>query len=448
MTTAFRASIVTVIAAASFALAAHGATVTAGSLIRASGPAVYYYGSDGKRYVFPNEATYKTWYADFSTVKTIADADLAAIGIGGNVTYRPGVRLVKITTDPKVYAVAADGTLRHLASESVAAALYGSAWATGVDDVPDAFFVNYHGGAVINVAADYDPAAARVAAPTISADVGLSPDWGGVDPTKLPLGDQKHSATPTKGSIYSCQTNFGGGGAFADGPWIQGSTWDMTGKVTVSGSVVWPNAAFAMTASGSNRVFTSNGFPVNHPTGVYPIASSDDAYQYDRNPNSIQTQSLSITLPLLPSLAASPSCVGGEVGIAVTGIPIFNGFDAGGRDAAAHEIQDGCGGHPQVSGLYHYHGGSGCVATGDSELFGFAFDGFGIFSNLEDGKSLTNADLDDCHGHVHEVAWNGGRRNMYHYHLTKEFPYTVGCFRGTKYVNGPLGGVEGMGPPR
>src|SRR3989344_4361505 len=59
----------------------------AGDLIKASQPAVYYYGSDGKRYVFPNEKTYKTWYADFSAVKVITDAELATYAIGGNATY-------------------------------------------------------------------------------------------------------------------------------------------------------------------------------------------------------------------------------------------------------------------------------------------------------------------------------------------------------------------------
>ena len=52
-------------------------TVSAGDLIRGTSfSAVYYYGEDGFRYVFPNEKTYKTWYSDaetgemdFSTVK-------------------------------------------------------------------------------------------------------------------------------------------------------------------------------------------------------------------------------------------------------------------------------------------------------------------------------------------------------------------------------------------
>ena len=47
------------------------------------------------------------------------------------------------------------------------------------------------------------------------------------------------------------------------------------------------------------------------------------------------------------------------------------------------------------------------------------------------GKELTNADLDECHGRVSRVVWDGKEASMYHYVLTREYPYTVGCFRGT-----------------
>jgi hypothetical protein len=60
-------------------LAAGAATLSSGDLIKASLPAVYYYGGDGKRYVFPNEKTYKTWYADFSSVKKITDGEIEEI---------------------------------------------------------------------------------------------------------------------------------------------------------------------------------------------------------------------------------------------------------------------------------------------------------------------------------------------------------------------------------
>jgi hypothetical protein len=44
---------------------------------------------------------------------------------------------------------------------------------------------------------------------------------------------------------------------------------------------------------------------------------------------------------------------------------------------------------------------------------------------------LNNADLDECHGHVGEIPWNGKKVTKYHYHFTHEYPYSLGCFRGT-----------------
>ncbi len=148
-------------------------TVSAGDLIKASGPAVYYLGSDGKRYVFPNEKTYKTWYADFGSVKTITDSKLASYPIGGNVTYKPGSKMIKVATDPRVYVIDAKGTLRLIPSEAVAKAIYGTNWAKLVEDIPDAFFVNYKEGADINSAGDFNPASVKVSAASINSDKGL-----------------------------------------------------------------------------------------------------------------------------------------------------------------------------------------------------------------------------------------------------------------------------------
>lgn len=135
--------------------------------------AVYYVGNDGKRYVFPTEKTYLTWYSDFSGVKEISATELASYRIGGNVTYRPGVKMVKITTDPKVYAVTKGGVLREIASEAVAKALYGATWNKQIDDVPDPFFINYTIGAKINSAPDYTVATEKSASTSINIDKGL-----------------------------------------------------------------------------------------------------------------------------------------------------------------------------------------------------------------------------------------------------------------------------------
>lgn len=258
-----------------------------------------------------------------------------------------------------------------------------------------------------------------------------------VDETKLPLGDAKYSASPQKGSIYSCQTNFNGGGAFQAGPWInqKDKTWDATKKVTVDGSVTWPKHSLKQTVAGANRTITTNALPA-HITGVFPIAKSDDAYTYDRNPNAIKTQNLAYTLPVNPSQLPTPVCLGGEVGVTLAGVPMFSGFDAGGRDAQAWEVQDSCDGHPQLTGEYHYHGYSDCMADSSqsdqhSILLGYALDGFGLFGRRgEGGKELSTAELDDCHGHSHDISWDGKTVKLYHYHLTRDFPYSAGCFRG------------------
>jgi hypothetical protein len=140
-------------------------SLSANSLIRGTSfSTVYYYGADGMRYTFPNEKTYMTWYSDFSNVVTISDAQLASIALGGNVVYRPGSYWVKIQSDPKVYAVSADGALHWIESEAVASALYGgSGWNTFIHDVPDTFFADYTVGASLMSASSlYDGALASM----------------------------------------------------------------------------------------------------------------------------------------------------------------------------------------------------------------------------------------------------------------------------------------------
>lgn len=126
------------------------------SLVKGDGPAVYFFAQDGKRYAFPNLSVYQTWYPTGSNITLLKADQLASMPLGGNVTYKPGVALVKVTTDPKVYALSKGGVLRWIASEELARVLYGSDWNTKVFDVPDVFFINYQIGTPITSTADYD----------------------------------------------------------------------------------------------------------------------------------------------------------------------------------------------------------------------------------------------------------------------------------------------------
>lgn len=136
--------------------------------------AVYYLGANGKRYVFPTEKTYKTWYADFSSVKSISQTEMESYPIGGNATYKPGAKMVKVTTDPKVYAVEKNGTLRWVKTEAIAKTLYGDMWNKMIDDVPDAFFVNYTTGTEVSDATQYNKTTQMAGSATINDDKALS----------------------------------------------------------------------------------------------------------------------------------------------------------------------------------------------------------------------------------------------------------------------------------
>jgi hypothetical protein len=260
---------------------------------------------------------------------------------------------------------------------------------------------------------------------------------------RLPLGDGKVSAIAKQGHVMACRTQFpGGGGAHRVGEWIDvaAGSWDPTGKPQVEGSVNWPNASITVSLEGHDRLVRANNLPT-HPSGQFPIRPGSVAHAYDRNPNNIREQAVLLRLPAQPQIAAQPTCVPlGMVGFALSGVAIFNAFDAQGRDAPAYEIQDLCNGHPERDGRYHYHDWSPCLAKDASgkayaydEPVGWMLDGFPILGPYDaQGKPYQNTQLDECHGTTGKVRINGELVSMYHYRFTLEYPYTLGCFKGTR----------------
>lgn len=269
----------------------------------------------------------------------------------------------------------------------------------------------------------------------------------------LPVGDNKYATSGAKkGYLYACEQyaqNLAAtaGGAGTRGPWFvhNNTEYDLNKKISVQGKISW-HGNFSNKVSGDTRTITTNDLPLNHTTGLFPIASGDPAHMYDANPNSIASQSLTYALDAHPAYG-NPSCVTGEVGIMLTGVAMFSGLDAGGRDAGAWEVQDGCEGHPQSTGEYHYHTLSSCIKdTSVSKVIGFALDGYPITGpKVGDKNYLTTADLDTCHGIVSEVTLDGKNTTTYHYVLTQDYPYSVSCYRGTAIQ--PPGQHEG-GPNR
>src|SRR3989339_252467 len=152
-----------------------------GDLVKTStGSAVYYYGADGKKYLFPTKAIYSSWYANYNTVKTVSVAELNGKSLGGNVTVRPSklVQFVSMDTpwrimDNKVYAVSSGETLQWVKTATVAKAIFGNNWESQIAAVPEVFKTNYKFGTDISATSNYSLATQQAIA-SINQNKNLS----------------------------------------------------------------------------------------------------------------------------------------------------------------------------------------------------------------------------------------------------------------------------------
>lgn len=99
----------------------------------------------------------------------------------------------------------------------------------------------------------------------------------------------------------------------------------------------------------AKRIVQDNNLPT-HATGQFPICQSAKAFEYDRNPNRIQEQTILLRLPAEPAVPAGPSWVPmGMIGFALSGVAIFNAdLDE------CHGTVVNVRAHRQVKQMYHY----------------------------------------------------------------------------------------------
>jgi hypothetical protein len=235
-----------------------------------------------------------------------------------------------------------------------------------------------------------------------------------------------------------------------DTPWVSGLNVVVSKLPFVEGTVDWGNIPkFKTWVEGSERRFKGNGIP-NHPTGIFPVQKGTAAYDYYSKAPAppyksaaeipVAQYDLDISVPANPVLADKPYCIDALVTgvVTQTGAPWHANIAYADVwvDPIAGLPVDQCWGHP-YNKEYHYHGYSWkCIpnqgsADAHSPLFGYAMDGFGVYGPRGDnGKLLTNDDLDECHGHVGKINWDGAEKEMYHYHVNNEYPYGPGCYRG------------------
>lgn len=114
--------------------------------------AVYIVGEDEKRHVFPSATVYESWFEGFDELSYIDPEHLSGYELGATVPVRAGTYLVKLSNNPKVYAVEPGGVLRWVMTEELAETLYGAQWNTRVRDIPDVLFNSYTIGDPIGTA--------------------------------------------------------------------------------------------------------------------------------------------------------------------------------------------------------------------------------------------------------------------------------------------------------
>ena len=112
----------------------------------------------------------------------------------------------------------------------------------------------------------------------------------------------------------------------------------------------------------------------------------------------------------------------------------LNSVCSGGASDKTEILLNSCGAHPAP---YHFHNDLACYYDHSSEehspLVAYSLDGHGIYGLYEkDGAAPT--DLDACNGHYGLVPEDGehlvssSTTEVYHYHTTIDFPFTLGCY--------------------
>jgi hypothetical protein len=236
-------------------------------------------------------------------------------------------------------------------------------------------------------------------------------------------------------------------------------------------NAAYPDPEVTAKCDGTDLVVTSNGIP------WYEFVAL--------TPNELAAQSLEARIPLEPVAAAEPITLNllGGVGFALVGLPVNSPNEAAVPepygDPVYNEIVDACYGHTGPNGDYHLHAMDVLCSTmvapvsgAPSPIIGFALDGFPIYgpdacldadcteiATMQSGYAQTgdpttyawdaysytaSSDptvLDVCNGRTEPDG-------SYGYHMTRTFPYVVGCYHGevTLPEGGGGGGDTGMPP--
>jgi len=163
---------------------------------------------------------------------------------------------------------------------------------------------------------------------------------------------------------------------------------------------------------------TADGQP-DYLSNYFPKANAchEDYSGAIQNPNTIAAETYVVQFPEAPSTAGQPMKTA-VVGLAVNGVPIFGNFAAPGDDIYQEAgTFDRCGGHPQMTGAYHYHAEPYAISYDDDAFVGLMRDGYPIYGRKDPDGSYPTIDADG--GHT-GVTIDSPSTAVYHYHVNEQ----------------------------
>ncbi len=267
-------------------------------------------------------------------------------------------------------------------------------------------------------------------------------------------------------------------------------------ELTAIKSLTWTSNVAISYGSGE-WTFTSSGIPAtiftakNYAVPANPFNVSAKNASIVATSSVLKNQHYNFTIPTTPQYSSTTTTNMGAIGVMVNGTVLYNPYEANKTTVATNDnfavtkkgvtasFIDNCDGHPGPGGQYHYHGVPTClvdyVATGKSTqvvsvtkftgatttavaesnatekkpvLIGFAFDGYGIYDNIDNnGKTIPVSSLDKCNGLFSAVP--GYPNGIYHYVLenVKTDRSSLGCYHGvvsSAYTQALRGSIADM----
>ena len=226
-------------------------------------------------------------------------------------------------------------------------------------------------------------------------------------------------------SIYADEIQFNNGSEneYSNAASLSGTTREIQARTTA----LWPRAKQGLPyfVASNNIIITENDKFLILQTNNLPNHQLTTT-----NPNCAREQSFKFLIPKAPQKLSSPKKITKnmqEIGVAVNGVVIAGPYDSENKIAPYNRTVDLCSSHADPHGLYHYHFAPLClkdnngrqISIDEKKHIGWSFDGYKI-------RGLANRlthlpEIDVCNGHQHD--------GEYHYHVTRDFPFFMGCYK-------------------